>query len=128
MLILVGLIVILYLVFRTSTVQTWVTSKIANKLSAELKTEIKIQGVDISWFLNGVLEGVSVNDRHHNPLLTAKRIEFSLKKYSGKRNILLLSKVEIDDLFVALRTYKGEKNMQCNEGKHIVRLPIGMAE
>ena len=97
------------MVFRTSTVQTWVTGKIAHKFSEELQTEIEIQGVDISWFLNVVLEGVSVNDQHHRPLFKAKIIEFGLDKYDRKNNKIILSEFSIDSLFFALRTYKNEE-------------------
>ena len=111
---LLGLILISYLIFRTSTVQTWITTKIADKLSEDLNTEITIEGVDISWFMHVVLTGVKVNDLHHNTLLQAGRIEAGLKSYSKKKNSVHLSVVEISDLFFALRTYKGEKELNLN--------------
>ncbi len=99
---------LLYLIFRTATVQTWLTGLITDKLSEDLKTEISIEGVDLSWFMNIVLEGVSLNDRRHRPLFKADKIVAGLKRYSSEKRIIRLSKVEIDGLYFALRTYKGD--------------------
>lgn len=100
-----------YLIFRTATVQTWVTTKIANNLSTKLNTNISIGGVDISWFMKGILEDVKVDDQKGNPLISINEIKFGLYRFSRKKNILTLSTVEINDLYFALRTYKGENDL-----------------
>lgn len=92
-------------------VQTWLTHKIANKLSKDMNTEISIGGVDISWFFNGVLEDISVDDQQGKKLLQAKRIEFGLHKYSKKLNKIILSEVKIDDAFFAIRVYKQQSDI-----------------
>jgi hypothetical protein len=67
--------------------------------------------VDISWFFNGVLEQVEIDDQHGNRLFEAKRIEFGLYKFSRKDNTIILSRLELDNLFLLIKYYKGEDAM-----------------
>ena len=90
-------------------VQTYITGKVANYFSEKLNTTIRIEGVDISWRLNGVIEGLYVEDQKGEVLAQLQRLEFGLKKYDGKKTFIELSRAEIEDLYFAVRVYKGEE-------------------
>ena len=102
----VFLILTLYLIFRTSTVQTYFSKKIANYLSKELKTEIAIGGVDITYFLNIVLEDFSVKDKHKNILLYSKSIKIKIDRISPTFKILNLENIKLKDTRINLKEYK----------------------
>ncbi len=100
-----------YAVLRSSRVQTYLTQKIADYLSEKLKTEITISGVDISFFMNVMLEKVSINDLHHQKLLNAGQIKFNIKRINFSKNILSVKNVEMINTSIFLKIYKGEKNL-----------------
>ena len=106
-----GLLIISYFIFRTASVQTWLITKIADKLSKDLQTEVSIEGVDISWFMNVVLQNITIKDHHKNDFFKAKELISRFSSFQRKRNKFVLSNLEINDLYLAMRYYKGEKDV-----------------
>jgi len=72
--IVVLLLFISYAVFRSAGVQTYLVKHVASYLSKELKTEISIGGIDISWFFNVALEDLKVNDQKHKRILNVDKL------------------------------------------------------
>jgi hypothetical protein len=73
---------LLYVTLRSAAVQTYLARKIAGYLSKELDAEVNVGGVNISWFLNIVLEDISVLDKKEQPLLYARRLVVDVKRIS----------------------------------------------
>ncbi|MDD5570506.1 MAG: translocation/assembly module TamB [Bacteroidales bacterium] len=98
----------LYFVFRTSAVQTYVSQRIASYLSKELKTEIKIGGVDISYFLNIVLENIEIKDQHKNILFSSKKLYVKIDEISIARRKINFNKIRFKDAGINLRKYRAD--------------------
>jgi hypothetical protein len=73
-----------YGILRTSRVQTWLAGKATSYISGELGTTVSIGGLDISWFLDIVLEDVTVKDKSGRNILKAGRIRFDMGKLNRK--------------------------------------------
>ena len=95
-----------YLVLRSPAFQTYITGKAAAYLSKELKTEVKVGGVDISWFMKVVLEDVTIKDLHHNYLLKVHRLEAGISGLSRKKRIITLHEISLQDAQINLANYK----------------------
>ncbi|MFA6924543.1 MAG: translocation/assembly module TamB domain-containing protein [Bacteroidales bacterium] len=96
----------LYFVFRSSAVQTYVCQRIASYLSKELKTEITISGVDISYFLNIVLENIEIKDQHRNILFSSKKIYVKIDNIWIRNKKVKFNKIRFKNACVILRKYK----------------------
>ena len=105
------MLLFLYIILRLSFVQTFITHKIAAYFSKELKTEITIGGVDISWFLNVILEDVSVKDRHKNVLMQSSKMTIDIGDIYTKKRLISIDKISMDNTTIGLRKYKNEKNL-----------------
>jgi hypothetical protein len=78
--IVVVLLFLSYGLFRSASVQTYLVKHITSYLSNQLKTEITISGVDVSWFFNIVLEDLKVNDQKHKTLLSVDKLVLDVKQ------------------------------------------------
>ena len=86
--IVVVLLFLLYGLFRSASVQTYLVKHIAGYLSKELNTEITISGVDVSWFFNIVLEDLKVNDQKHKTLLKVDKLVLDVKQLQLSKHTL----------------------------------------
>lgn len=71
---LVLLLVTLYSLLQLHSVQTWLGRQISHKLSKDLHTAIAINAVRINFFKTAHLEGVYVEDLHHDTLLYGNQL------------------------------------------------------
>ena len=111
MVMLVMLPLLFYATLRISSVQTYLTHKAAAYLSRELKTEISVGGVDISWFLNIVIEDITVNDLHHKTLLSADRLIIDIENIKIRDHQLQIKELGLEKANVNLVIYKGDSTM-----------------
>lgn len=91
-----------------SIVQTYITQKAASYLSKKLKTEITIGGVDISWFLDVVIEDVKIKDLKKNNLLNVEKIVVDIKKINFSNHQILVDNIDLNKASVNICRYKGE--------------------
>ena len=101
----------MYATLRTSAVQNYIARKVTAFLSSELKTEVKVKGLDISWFFHIVLEDVMVKDLHHKTLLDIARLDFNLGKINISKRHIIIEKLSLQKADVNLVTYKGDSVM-----------------
>jgi len=96
---LVSLLVILYFVLQTSYVQNWLIQKITGYLSAELKTEVRINHVNIEFFDNLVLEGFYIQDLQGDTLIYAGKFTAGLNSniFSLFWNKLEFNEISLQD-------------------------------
>ena len=97
-----------YALLRNSTVQTYLVKKVASYLSKELDTRVEVGGLDISFFLNVVLEDVSVDDQQGNPMMQTKRMVFDIGRISIRNKHLTINKLFMEEAYLALRKYSGD--------------------
>jgi len=97
-----------YLTLRSSAIQTYLARQATSYLSEELGAEIKVGGVNITGFLDIVLEDVSLKDRQENQLLESKRIIIDLNRISSSNRFLLIDKVRFDQAAINSVKYEGQ--------------------
>lgn len=64
--------------------QTWLAAKTVDYISGELGTRVHIGGLDISWFMDVVLEDVILEDKSGRDIIKARRIKIDLGKLNRK--------------------------------------------
>jgi len=101
----------LYLLLRLPSVQTYITQKIAAHFSKKLNTEISVGGIDISWFLDIVIEDVVVKDLHNNQALKADKLIIDIEKINFKKNHISIGAIELKNTNINLFIYENQKDM-----------------
>jgi hypothetical protein len=101
---------ILYGIFRSSAVQTWLTSWVTHYLSKELNATLFIRGVDISWFLDLELKGVFISDQRKDTLLYTPSLTVDLDELHYKSKILKVKKIALKDANIALIRHPGDSS------------------
>lgn len=96
------------ILLSNSAIQTYFAQKFANHLSEELKTEISISRVKLSFNLHLILEDVFINDQYHSQLLRAHEIDCKIKKFSFKKKRIEFSKILLNDNDIAIVKYKND--------------------
>ncbi|MFT7377409.1 MAG: hypothetical protein ACI88Z_001237, partial [Sphingobacteriales bacterium] len=107
MLTLIVLIFVTYLLFRTSPVQNFVSKKVANYLSQELKAQITVEGVDVRLFKTVVLEELYIEDQRKETLLKAKEFSLSISSFDLDKGKFKIG---------SLGLINGEFNLKRHEG------------
>ncbi len=100
--------ILMYAVLRTSYMQNYLTQRITAYLSKELQTEITVGKVDVSFFLNIVLEDVSVKDRKNNTLLQTDKLTLHTGRISLRNKVFGIRKLSFQNPDVRIIKYKGE--------------------
>lgn len=93
--ILIFLIFILFAI-HTSPFQTFITKKITNYLSSELKTEIKIDRVSIVWINRIALDGLLIRDQKNDTLAYVSTIFITVDELNLRQKIIL-NEAEIEN-------------------------------
>lgn len=105
---------VVYEVFRTSFVQTRLARMVTSYLSKELGTEVSVEGLDISWFLNIEVIGVTVCDLKNQNILKSEKIKINVGKINFRRRFLGIYAITLDNAEVNLILYKSDSLMNYN--------------
>lgn len=105
---------IVYGVFRTSFVQTRLAGIATHYLSKELGTEVSVKGLDISWFLNIELLGITIKDLKGEHILKSEKIKIRVGKINFKRRFLGIYAVTLDHAEINLILYESDSLMNYN--------------
>lgn len=101
---------LVYLTLRSPAFQTYLAKQATSYLSEELGAEISVEGVNITGFLDIVLENVSVKDKQQNQLLLSKRVIIDLNRISTSSKFLQIDKIRFDRASVNSVKYYGQEN------------------
>ena len=96
------LLFILYIIFKSSFLQTIITQRIALYLSNKLKAEVSLTGVDISLFNSVILENVFVSDQKKDTLLFVKKLNVKIKALNFSKNSIDINKLQLNEPVVNL--------------------------
>lgn len=99
-----------YATLRSARVQTWLAAKAAAYLSQELDATVSVGGVNITWYMNVVLEDISLMDKQEQPLLYARRMVFDMHRISLSRRSLTVNKLLFDQASVGMTRYAGDED------------------
>ncbi|MEI6456667.1 MAG: hypothetical protein WCO93_10305, partial [bacterium] len=106
--ILLSLVISLYLVFRSTPVQTTLLRLTADYFSEKLNVTLTIRGFDLSVRRGLVIEDIEIKDNNQTDLFVAH--EFSLKMITVdfSKHILRVGDLYIDKGTIQLLTHKGD--------------------
>ena len=99
-----------YGILRSTRVQTYLSQKIAAYFSRQLETNVSVSGVDITFFLNFVLEDVLVEDRRGEQMVFSKRMVADVGRFSIRKRSLTINRILLDQTFLGLSRYPGEED------------------
>ena len=104
-----------YMALRSSTLQTKLTQYVASWLSEKFGATVSVRGVDIGFFNSVILEGLYVEDLHHDTLIYADVLKASITGVGIEQRHLQVSRLTLTDLKFYLRKYEkdsGDLNLQ----------------
>ncbi len=101
---------LLYITLRSTTVQTYIAQKAANYLSRELEAKVHVGGVNITWFLNIVLEDISILDKKEQPMIYARRMIFDVQRVSFAEKSIVISRLVLEQAALGITRDSQEKD------------------
>ncbi|NOQ72578.1 MAG: hypothetical protein GQ574_11280 [Crocinitomix sp.] len=102
---------------RTSWFQTFLAQQVASYLSNQLKTEVRIDKVDIVFFDLVDIEGVYVEDKIKDTLLYSEDIRINISDFSIKKSFVDIEEVALTNANVNIIKYKNDSTLNF---QHIV--------
>lgn len=106
------LVLILYGLLHLSSVQTWLTQKVAASLSAKLHTRVTVKKVDFEFFNKLSIEGVMVEDRAKDTLLYAGAIKVNITDWFFVKDKITLHYVGLNDATINMKRTDSVWNYQ----------------
>lgn len=109
----VALIVSSWLILQSPAVQTYLTGKIAEKLSKQFNTTISVKGVSIVFFNKVLLRDVLIEDQKHDSLLFVHELSTTVDSFSIKRQFIAINKLKLEKTLLNLSfDAEGKSNYQ----------------
>jgi hypothetical protein len=102
--VLIMLPTVLYLLLRTSEVQTFLVKRISNHFSNELKSTISIGSVEYKFFNKLFINDIIIKDKNNDTLLYAKEITVGIRRMNFKNKSFRLGRVSLINPVIALIT------------------------
>jgi hypothetical protein len=96
-----------YLLLRSQPVQNYLIHRLSAYFSKELKTEIRVGGVNIG-FRHIILENLSINDRKKRPVFGIDELKISISDISRRNRTIVLDNLTLDKAYVNLRKYRND--------------------
>ena len=109
--VLISTVFTIFFVFRSTWVQTLSVRLVADYLSKELKTDIRIGGFDLSLTKGLVIEDISIRDRKKQAIFSAHKLSIQITRLSLRKKIMKIRQVYIDQGVFQLITYKGDSTL-----------------
>ena len=88
---------LLYVLLRSSPVQTWLAGIATDYLSKELGTRVSISGVDIEFFKTGILEDLYIEDKQGDTLIYVHRLKLDYRTFDEAKHLIALNSVAFED-------------------------------
>ncbi|MGQ1908372.1 translocation/assembly module TamB domain-containing protein [Marinifilum sp. RC60d5] len=87
---------LMYLLFLSSTVQTYLSRNLANYLSKQTHSPITIEGVNISPFKSIILKGLYVEDYQKDTLIYIDNLKVQIDSFNFSKKQLHINKLTLD--------------------------------
>ncbi|MDI1235416.1 MAG: translocation/assembly module TamB domain-containing protein [bacterium] len=108
LLLLIFSIGLLYIVFKSQPVQTWLVQKATTYLSQQMGTKIRVGAVDIDFFKTAVLQNVYIEDQHQDTLFYFRNIKADYKDFDNLKRIVSFNEVTIEGAKVLFGEHNGD--------------------
>ncbi|MBV9961398.1 MAG: translocation/assembly module TamB domain-containing protein [Parafilimonas sp.] len=95
-----ALVLLVWLLIQTSPVQNFIAGKVAKKLSEDLNTTVKIQGVNFSLFDKMDLNNTLILDQHKDTLLSAGSLKLRITDWFFFKQNIELKYIGLEDAVV----------------------------
>jgi hypothetical protein len=95
---------ILYLLLRTSEVQTFLVKRISNHFSKEFKSTISVGTIEYKFFNKLSVNNILIKDKNNDTLLYSKEITVGIRRMNFKNKSFRLGKVSLINPVVTLIT------------------------
>jgi len=100
------------LLIQLPPVQTWLVSKVTNRISHQLHTTIRVKRVDFSLFNKMVLDSVLVEDQRHDTILYAGAIKVNITDWWFFKDKTELQYIGLEDATIRLHRTDSVWNYQ----------------
>lgn len=87
---------LLYVVFRSKPVQTWMAGMLTDYLEGELGTKVRIGALDIDFFKTAVLEDIYIEDKHGDTMFYFRKLKVDYNTYDKEKRIINLNYLGIE--------------------------------
>lgn len=84
---------VLYLLLKTSEVQTFMVKRITNHISNEIKSTVSVGSIEYKFFNKLFINDIIIKDKNNDTLLYSKEIQVSIKRMDFKNKSFRLGKV-----------------------------------
>jgi len=101
----------LYLVLRSTPVQTILVQLAADYFSKKLNTSITIRGFDLSFTRGLILEELRIKDHKNSDLFTAAELSVFVGRFSLNKHLIRIERVFIDNGTIQLITHRGDSTL-----------------
>ena len=95
--------ILTYLIFLNSRVQTYASQKIANYISEQTNTPVRIEGVNISPFKSIILKGLYIEDYQKDTLVYVGNLTAKIDSFNIRKQKIFINKLTLDKAYVNLR-------------------------
>jgi hypothetical protein len=102
------LLIAFLLFIQVTRAQTYLAHKAANYFSEKLHTRVEVKSVDIEFFKTLVLEGVFIEDLHHDTLLYSKKLKLDIADFNLETHQLKIRQIDLISTTAKLIQYKSE--------------------
>lgn len=99
---------LIYILFRSYPVQTWIIHQVADYLTEELKTKVKIGSVNIDFFKTAVFENVYIEDQSQDTLFYFRKIKVDFNAYDKLNKKIILNRLGLEGGKILFGTHKGD--------------------
>ncbi len=100
-----------YAIFRSSTAQTWIASRVAKWWAEKYHAEVHFQKIDIHYPAYIEVHRIYISDQHLDTLLYARSVRVDLRKMLNRSRRFELEHLDIDSGRFRLAQYPGEHHL-----------------
>ena len=97
---LIGLIILLWVALQTEIVQNWLVKKVVAKISNDLKTEVRVKHISVSFFNRLNLEGTLIKDQKRDTLLYAGKLKLRITDWFFFKDKIEIKYVGLEDAII----------------------------
>lgn len=95
---------------QTKMLQNFLAHKASEILTEELGVEVQIDKLHLSLMMDITLEGVRMKDLHHNDMIVAEYLHFTIEGIDLRKLHFSLTKLRLENSGFVLRKYENEDN------------------
>lgn len=97
------LFILLWCILKVPAVQNFLTSKATHYISSKTHTRVELGYIDLGFPKSILLQGIFLEDKTHDTLVSIKEIEVNLNMLALLSNTVSIETLGVDDFYVRLK-------------------------